>query len=181
MKIVLTAASALAATLALAAVASPASAQSTPATDTGWYVNLGASSHDTNGVNNLGTVDGRVGYRANRWLAVEGEAGFGINDKTVAANTQAKIDNHEGLYAVGLLPVSSNLDLFARVGWARTDVSVKGTGGFSGRGDASGLSYGAGAQYMFDGKNGIRGDYTRDDFNHGDHANVWGVSYVRKF
>lgn len=180
MKNVLIAASALAGVFAIAAAASPAAAQDA-GTNTGWYLNLGASSHDASGVSSLATVDGRVGYRVNNWFAAEGEAGFGVNKKDLGSGVDAKINNREGVYAVGLLPVNQNFDLFARVGWARTDVSVTGAGPSTIRGSADGVSFGGGAQYFFDSKNGIRGDYTRDDFNHGDHANVWGLSYVRRF
>jgi hypothetical protein len=35
---------------------------------------------------------------------------------------------------------------------------------------------------MFDAKNGLRADYTREEFqDKGGDANVWAVSYVRKF
>ena len=47
--------------------------------------------------------------------------------------------------------------------------------------DYSALSSGTG-QYSFDGKNGVRLDYTREQFqDKGGDANVWAVSYVRKF
>jgi hypothetical protein len=45
------------------------------------------------------------------------------------------------------------------------------------------VNYGLGAQYDFNGKDGVRLDYTRYDAqDRGDpNSNVWGVSYVRKF
>ena len=44
------------------------------------------------------------------------------------------------------------------------------------------VSYGAGAQYFFGGgPNGVRGDYTRHDFDGGGDADVWSLSFVRRF
>ena len=43
------------------------------------------------------------------------------------------------------------------------------------------LSYGAGAQYMFDGVNGVRADYTRYDFDEGGDMDSFGLAYVRRF
>ena len=46
------------------------------------------------------------------------------------------------------------------------------------------VNYGGGAQYMLTGKDGIRVDYTRRDFqekNAPKDDDTWTVSYVRKF
>ena len=44
-------------------------------------------------------------------------------------------------------------------------------------------NYGVGGQYSFDGKNGVRVDYTRESFQeHGaNDANVWSIAYIRRF
>jgi hypothetical protein len=164
-----------AAALAASAAAAPAFAQDA----TGWYGNLGYSNNDVEGVN-LGEVTGRLGYRMHPNFAVEGEVGFGVNDEDVFPGTTAKLDNQAGIYAVGLLPVSPNLDVFARVGYGRAEVSVDGPG-FTGSGDGDGVRYGAGAQWMWDGANGLRGDWTRHDYGDNGNADVWSISYVRKF
>ena len=137
--------------------AAPAFAQDT--VTTGWYGNLGYSNNSADDVD-LGEVTARLGYRMHPNFAVEGEVGFGTSDQDIVPGTSVKINNQEAVYAVGILPVSSNLDVFARVGYGRTELSVDGPG-FSGSGDSDGFRYGAGAQYMLDGANGIRGDFTR--------------------
>ena len=40
-----------------------------------------------------------------------------------------------------------------------------------------------GAQYHFDGKNGVRGDYTHEAFTNGGsgHADVWAIAYTHRF
>ncbi len=176
MKFVLTAASAL----ALGLISAPAFAADPPAdTSNGLYGTLGwagvsDSSHMVNG------VQGRVGYRFMNYFGVEGEAAFGVGDTSLGSGVKAHLNNEAGAYAVGFLPVNQNFDLFARAGWAEDDVSVKG-GGSTLSGNANGFAWGAGAQYYWDGKNGIRGDWTRQDFSHGNNVDVWGVSYTRKF
>lgn len=165
--------------IASAAVASLFAAAPAFAQDAnGWYGNLGYSNNDAEGLN-LGEVTGRLGYRMHPNFAVEGEVGFGVGDDTFTPGTDVKLDNQEAVYAVGILPVSSNLDVFARVGYGRTELKVDGPG-FTGSGDSEGVRYGAGAQYMLDGANGIRGDFTRQDHDAG-NIDTWSISYVRKF
>jgi len=43
--------------------------------------------------------------------------------------------------------------------------------------------YGAGANYFFDGRNGVRADWTRRDFtdDNGGELDTYGLSYVRRF
>jgi hypothetical protein len=97
-------------------------------------------------------------------------------------NVSVKLDSQEALYGVGFLPVSPNFDLLARVGYGHTEGSGSVAGvSASAKGDS--WNYGVGGQYTFDGKNGVRVDYTREAFqSHGtDDANVWSVAYVRKF
>ena len=166
-----------AAAAALTTAAAPAFAQDT--VSTGWYGNLGYTSADSDDVT-LGAVTGRLGYRLHPNWAVEGEVSFGTNDEDVVPGTSVKLDNQEAIYGVGILPVTPQLDLFARVGYGRTELKVDGPG-FTGSGDDNSWNYGAGAQWMFDDKNGIRGDYTKHDFDGGGDADSWSVSYVRKF
>jgi hypothetical protein len=52
--------------------------------------------------------------------------------------------------------------------------------------NAVSVNYGAGAQYMFDGRNGVRFDYTRRDFqasgfDNPKDTNTYSVSFVRRF
>lgn len=169
------------ATMALAAVAvsAPAFAQ-TAAPEVSGYATLGYSNTHTDSVN-LGAITGRLGVRGYRYFGVEGEASVGVTkDKLQGVNLRVK-DEFAG-YAVGFLPVSSDVDVFARVGYGTT--GIKGNiGNVSASDNSESVNYGAGAQYFFaHGPNGVRVDFTRFDFTHdGGAANVVSLSYVRKF
>ncbi len=68
-----------------------------------------------------------------------------------------------------------------RGGYGGSRIKVSGTG-FSASDSEGSWNYGGGAQYSFDGKNGLRAEYTRHDFGNGARAaDVWAASYVRKF
>jgi outer membrane immunogenic protein len=188
---------AVSAAVLVSAVPAIASAQTATA-NTGAYGTIGyANTHDSDV--NLGTIQGRLGYRFNDWLGVEGELAGGVKsddvNTTVGTSTvtgKAKIDHQEAIYGVGFLPLSPNWDLLGRIGYGHTkakvsDVTVTGPGGtvsnLSGSGDGDSWNFGVGAQYHWDGKNGIRADYTREEFRGGDnaHGDVWAIAYSRKF
>jgi outer membrane immunogenic protein len=179
----MTARIAAAAALAMAAFA-PAMAQAQTAPVSGPYVNLGYAHADT-GTPNFEVLGARLGYRFNRMLGVEGEAGWGLKgyDVNVApgSDVHLKLSHQYAAYGVGFLPLSENTDLFARVGYGTT--KIKGSFlGTSVADDGESINFGVGAQHHFDGVNGVRFDYTRQEFRKGDgHANVWGVAYVRRF
>jgi len=197
---------ATAAALALCAAA-PAFAQdagsSANTSPDGAYGNLGWSHVTTNGASTEG-IQGRLGYRFIPFLGVEGELRGGLTtgnatvDYTTGAPpvttpiTSGVKQAYAGAgYVVGFLPVMPNrLDLLARVGygWSRYDLSPSGLA--STHADEHGIRYGVGAQYLFDGANGVRVDWTREHMANFDvptgldvdnNANVWGVSFVHKF
>ncbi len=104
-------------------------------------------------------------------------------DSTRVATTNVKtnLEYTVAAYGVGFLPINEKFDLLARVGYGTTKLEAKAAGVKVSDRDES-WNYGVGAQYSFDGLNGVRGDYTRHDFgNGGNDADVWSVSYVRKF
>ena len=122
------------------------------------------------------------GARFGQYVGVEGELAAGVSDDSTSfAGTRANVDlNYQaGVYAVGYLPVSPKADIFARVGYSKSefDVSIPGA---SGSGDVDGVAYGVGGQYFFTDKDGIRVDVTRHDSDDG-KADVVGIGYVRKF
>jgi opacity protein-like surface antigen len=180
--ILIGAASALAlSTLALGAAA-PAFAQDAVPT-VGAYGNLGYSHLDPNGVN-LNALGGRIGGRFWKYFGLEGEASFGVGDHSAnigGINGTTSMSHEIAGYAVGFLPVTPNFDILVRGGYGNTHLHSD-FGGNSITRSVDSWNYGAGAQYFFTGHDGIRVDYTRNDYrdNMG-HANVWGVSYVRKF
>lgn len=176
----LIAAASVAAIGALAPLA--AQAQTTTA-NTGAYGNLNYNRIDGDGVN-LNSLGGRLGYRFNDWIGVEGEAGFGVGSDEVSESgvtAKAKIKHHAAVYGVGFFPVATNTDLIARLGYGTTKAKVS-AAGFSESASNESWNYGVGVQHHFDGKNGVRLDWTRTDFEDGGgKANVWTIGYSRKF
>ncbi|WGM38551.1 porin family protein [Caulobacter sp. NIBR1757] len=167
-----------AASVAALAIAAPAMAQDM--TPTG-YGSIGGATINAEGAD-LGAVQGRVGARFGQYFGVEGELAGGVSDdSTNIGGVRANVDlNYEvGAFAVGYLPVSPKVDLFARVGYAKSDFDIS-VPGASASGDVDGVAYGIGGQYFFNDKDGIRLDVTRHDTDNGDADSV-GLSYVRKF
>lgn len=167
---------------ALGLAAAPVMAQTAPAT--GAYGTLGYS-HVDDGDLGLGTAQGRLGYKFHPNFAVEGEGALGVDSdsRTIAgATVDTKVKHSAAAYAVGIVPLSDKLDLFVRGGYGTTKARAT-TGAVSITDSNDSWNYGAGAQYFFDGMNGVRADYTRHDFRGAGNgsADAWGVSYVRKF
>lgn len=146
----------LAAALATAAVAAPAFAQEGP------YASAGYTHFDGDNVD-VGGVTGRLGYRFHPNFAIEGEATIGTNSDDVTVGgvpVNVELDHAYGIYGVGILPVSPSVDLFARLGYA--NVKATGTSGpFSARLDENGVGYGVGAEWRWNQRWGLRGEYTR--------------------
>lgn len=183
MKNTLIAAASLAAFAAVLPAAAQAQGLLAPTDKTGAYANLDAGIFD-GGQPDLGIIQGRLGYRFNNWLGVEGEAATGIKGDTddiggIDVNTKLK---HEFAgYAVGFAPIGPNTDLLARVGYGSTKIRTRALGVSDSDSEES-WNFGVGAQHLFDGVNGVRVDYTRQEFNHdAGHSNVWTVGYARKF
>ncbi len=179
MKIILAAASAAA---ALCAVSGAAQAQ--VAAPVGVYGTLGYANAHTDGVD-LGAIQGRLGYRIMPYAGVEGEAAFGVKKDDVSAGGvtgRAKLEHEVAIYGVGFLPLSDKADLLARVGYGNTKVKVSALGS-SAEADGDSWNFGVGGQYHFDGKNGVRLDYTRQEFTKDDagHADVYSIAYTRRF
>ncbi len=147
------------------------------------YGNLGVAHIDA-GSANYTALGGRLGARFGNYLGLEGEGTFGVDgDKGTLAGApyETKLKHAFAGYVVGFYPVTPKFDLFARVGYGTSKVKVS-TPLASGSDDGDSWNWGAGGQYFFTAKDGVRADFTRQSFRHGpDHANVWGASYVRKF
>jgi len=185
MKKTLIAAASLAAFAAVLPAAAQAQAQSlfAPTEKTGAYANLDLGIAD-GGSADLGIIQGRLGYRFNNWLGVEGEAATGIKsdtDDVGGVDVNTKLRHEFAGYVVGFAPIAPNTDLLARVGYGTTRIKASALG-VSDSGSEESWNFGVGAQHLFDGVNGVRVDYTRQELNHdAGHANVWTVGYARKF
>jgi len=131
----------------------------------------------------LGAVTGRLGARFNRHFGAEGEASIGVSDDELPLGipgARAELSHDLAAYAVGYLPISPNFELFGRIGYGTTNVEVTASG--SATDDSfDGVNYGVGANWFIDGSNGLRGDWTRRDFGDDGDADVWSLSYVRRF
>jgi len=147
-------------------------------------------------------INGRLGYRINRFLAIEGDAGFGLGGDdfqrsipvtvnpvgtvNVDADADLKVKSYYGAFARGILPVSDQFDLFVRGGYgtAKAEGTVVGTtallAGFSASAtesqSTSGFAYGVGAEYHLNERHGIRVDYSAID-----DASFIAAAYTIKF
>jgi outer membrane immunogenic protein len=146
------------------------------------YGALGYSMRDDGG--HLGAVTGRLGLRYGRFLGTEAEGSFGVKDHDLTLGGlpyEQKLDRSVAAYAVGYVPILPRFDLFGRVGLGNTKLEGS-IGALESDRQRDTLNYGGGAQYFFTGHDGLRADYTVEDYRQGPgHANVWNVSYVRKF
>jgi outer membrane immunogenic protein len=131
------------------------------------------------------TIQGRLGARLNRYFGAEGELAIGIghDNKTVNGTPERfQLQRQAAAYGVGYLPLQPNFDLLARIGYGATRYRTEAPG-VSFHRDLDSWNYGVGAQYSFTPGNGVRADYTREEFRdpHTGSANLWSVAYVHRF
>ncbi|MEJ0061012.1 MAG: porin family protein [Terricaulis sp.] len=119
-----------------------------------WYAGASYTNYDFDNAE-VGGVTGRLGYKFHPNFAVEAEGTAGVDD-----DDNAELDHAAGIYGVGILPVSSNFDVFGRVGYQ--EVEIDGSGPVADISD-DGVGYGVGANYRFANGLGLRGEYTRLD------------------
>jgi len=170
-------------------VGTAATAASANAAD--FYASAGVSSFDSEQPGaKLAAIQGRVGAKFLPYLGVEAEAGTGISSDTwhllyapYLGTVKTELNYQVAGYVVGTLPVSTKAELFARVGYGKAkfdqDVLMDGQGGSSSV-SRDGWAFGAGAQYFFDGKSGVRLDYTRHEVDEG-HIDAWSAGFVHRF
>lgn len=101
-----------------------------------------------------GAVRGIVGYDLHPNLAVEGmvEAGTGHDTDN---GVSAKLNSSYGLFVTPKYDIG-NTEVFARLGWARTNLNLS-TGDVS----STGLAYGVGVKYNISPRMNVGLDYTR--------------------
>lgn len=157
-----------AATAALSVAAIPVASQAQEVYGTIGYANVDADDA------NIGAIQGRLGYKFNPYVGIEGEAAFGVNGDTVSG-VDVDLQHEVGAYVVGFVPVTPKADLFARVGYTSSSFDTS-----LGDVDGDGVAWGVGGQYHFTDKDGVRLDWTRHDYDAGE-ADVWALGYTRKF
>jgi outer membrane immunogenic protein len=137
----------------------------------------------------LGAVSLRARANFGQYVGLEAEGAFGVNDATGSdggLSAKLHVNNEFAGYLVGRWPLTDKASLFARVGYGQTDIKASLSSGSSsawGSFSQDSVNYGVGGEYLFDGKNGVRVDYTRFDFQNGalPDADTWSVGFVRRF
>lgn len=176
----------LLAALTVSAGLSPLAVHAQTLSPTSVYGSLGYAETTTFQDIDYGSIVGRLGARFGRFVGVEGELGIGVSgdehgygDTTIDDELKRQMAG----YVVGYAPLKPNLDLFARVGVGQSKFELDYSGAISGQftEKATSWNYGLGAQYFLDESNGVRLDYTHHDFKDDRSADVWSVSYVRRF
>jgi outer membrane immunogenic protein len=182
---------AAAAVAAVSAVSAPAFAQINAANfaPVTYEGSIGYTGIQVNGAD-LGAIDLRARANFGQYVGIEGEGAFGVNDQdgnVGSVATKLHLNSEYAGYAVVRWPVIANGNLFARVGYGHSDIKATATAlngqSASASAGSDSVNYGVGGEYFFDGKNGLRVDYTRFDFqnNNTKDADTWSVGYVRKF
>ncbi|HEY4031863.1 MAG TPA: outer membrane beta-barrel protein [Caulobacteraceae bacterium] len=187
-----------------ASMAAPALAQTTTTAPTltqpQGYLNLGYTYLNPYG-HDLGELFGRGGVKFSRYWGVEGEVGGGVlgNHFATGRSINSRVNLSEGvqsaIYGVGYLPLpmwgGDKLELLARAGYGETPLRIRSDVGPTANNSNNQITvanwnYGAGVQYALNGKDGLRFDYTRRDFQDKGPDNpkdmdTYSVAFVHKF
>jgi outer membrane immunogenic protein len=139
----------------------------------------------------LSAVQARMTGRFHRYFGAEIEGALGIEPRTSEFPTvphlafKTQLRRELGVYGIGYLPVMPKAELFARIGYANSWLKRTGESGGTfavTKTDVGSWNYGVGAQYFLDGKNGLRLDYTRQNFKDRTRTDdTWAVAYTRRF
>ena len=152
------------------------------------YGNIGYSALQGGGDDDdttLSAITGRFGAKLTPNFGLEGQASFGIGSEEVEG-VDISLNNEISGYVVGFLPISPAFELIGRVGYGRAEIEAD-VAGLDVTVEGSGVAFGVGGQYFFDGLNGIRADYTRQSFDddageiEGGDIDAFTVAYTRRF
>lgn len=98
------------------------------------------------------------------------------------ATLRNKVDYSVAAFGIARLPVTQKFDIFARAGLHNTQAAAVFNNNDNeiniGTDTETGVAFGAGGQYNFDKRNGVRLDYTYFDDT---TAETLSLGYVRKF
>ncbi len=171
--------------LLLAAAASLATAGAATAQDGQFHLGAGYTYLDADGVE-FDVITLRGGYDFTEFLGAEGELQFGLSDETVTAGAvtgDLSYDFGIGLFGKAQYPLTEQFSVFARLGYVYQEAEAAAAFGgqnFNVSDGEGGVGYGVGAEWAFYGPNGVRFDYTRNDFDAGEN-DAFTLSYVRRF
>ena len=119
----------------------------TPATDVGGGVSIPATTFDIDEISaNAFLINGRIGYRINKYFAVEVDGGIGVSgddasqtlavpidtplgtiSQDVNVNVEADVDNYIIGFGRAIWPASEQFDLFARAGYGTASLDASGS------------------------------------------------------
>ena len=112
-----------------------------------------------------GIVQLRGGYDFNRHFGIELEGATGIVDEEYTNSTES-INYSYGAFGRLKYPINRTTELFTRVGMINSELeSVANNGSFAVTVEDTGLAFGVGATTLFAGRNGLRFDYTRINYD----------------
>lgn len=125
----------------------------------------------------------RVGSQLNPNFAVEARLGTGLSDGSGTFSgipISAEIDNFYGVYAKGIIPVTSWFAPYAMVGYTHAKVTAR-AGGFSASNSDSDFSYGIGADFPVSKNIAINLEYARLFAGDGYNADAISLGVAYKF
>jgi len=157
----------------LAVVAAPFAVAQGNVELSGAYSNIDGDGAD------VGALTGRGTFFFNRYLGAEGEVSIGIDEADVGGGT-IELDNSLGAFGVLRAPVSSQVELFGRLGYAQSEFNASVPGLGSGSADVDGLAYGVGGKLFLTERFGIRADASRYEGDDSE-ADVFSIGGVVKF
>lgn len=138
------------------------------------YGNLGLTHADISNGPSFELATARVGAKFVKYVGAEFEDSLAWEQGKVNGQ-KVSLRNDWAAYALGFLPITDNVSVFAKVGYGSSKIK-----GANLPKDWSGVRYGAGIEAMFDDANGVRIDYTRLD-NSDVNGDTYTIAYVRKF
>jgi len=121
-----------------------------------WYVGLdgmGAQFETASGkCNKLAAVVAKLGYDFNKYIGIEGRAGYGVKSADHTGGGESKIKENYGIYLKPMLPLGKKFHLFGLLGYAKAKVesTLKAnpqTGARYGTLDEASPSFGVGLNY----------------------------------
>ena len=148
------------------------------------YATLGYSHlHESDADLDIGSITGRFGAKITPYFGAEVEGAFGVlgtEYRLGAAEVEVHLNYEVAGYAVGFLPLNDQFELFARVGYGTQELKFK-SGGVSETDSEESVNFGGGLSYFWSPTMGVRGGYTRHEFDGGGGTNVFDIAAVFRF
>lgn len=118
-----------------------------------WYVGLdalcGRFETSSGACSCLGVIVAKAGYNFNKYIGIEGRAGYGITDADHDSGGTSKIKENYGLYLKPQLPLGDKVSLFGLAGYAKAKVESESTSaiGLTGELNEASPSFGLGLEF----------------------------------